>query len=386
MRILILPSWYPTPARPVNGIFIREQANALAAVHTVRVLYLDVLPRGHNEKARSYSTTEHGYVEETIEVPNRLFIWQFSYLLAMLRALRRLNRTFSPDVIHCHIAVPAGWAAVALRRIANVPLVLTEHSSEFDSWRKRPGLRLMARRAFAGIDVVIAVSEGQRRRVERVFGRTKRLLLVPNIVDTSRFKPSPFPDTAGGYRLLFVGLMDTDQKGVHVLLEALSRIKQSGVLDRPLHVDLVGDGVLRPGYEEQARALGVDDMLTCHGLQPHDVVARMMRENHALVLPSLHEALPLVIIEALASGRPVIATSCGGPEFMLDAGNGLVVEPGQPGPLVDAIVDLLTHLERYDPGSIASAAASKYSYSAVEGALSRIYSRLVERKQEKSGR
>ena len=262
-----------------------------------------------------------------------------------------------------------------LRPLFKIPTVLTENSSEFESWWKRPGLRWMAQRAFAGADVVIAVSEGLRQRIIQRFHRRKGLVVVPNIVDTSRFAPSPLPATEAGYRLLFVGLLDTTQKGVPILLEALALIRQQSTLR--VHVDLIGDGALRPGYQEQTHALQLDDMVTFHGLQTHAVVAQMLKQSHALMLPSLHEALPLVIIEALASGRPVISTRCGGPEFMIDETNGCIVEPGQIAPLADAIADVLTHLDRYDPERIATAAANRYSYAAVTTALTKVFRTLV---------
>ncbi len=99
--------------------------------------------------------------------------------------------------------------------------------------------------------------------------------------------------------------------------------------------------------------------------------------SHALVLPSLHEALPLVIIEAFASGRPVIGTRCGGPEYIIDNTNGLVVELGQPGPLADAIATLLAHLGRYEPQAIAGAANRQFSYRAITNSLTKVYTELL---------
>lgn len=380
MRILITPSWYPTPTNPVNGIFIREQADALHKVHEVWVLYLEVLPRSQSRKPQHRFSRERGYIEEIIEVPNRCGIWQFTYLWYMLKALWRLHRRFSPDIIHCHIAVPAGWAVAMLRPFLRIPIVLTENSSEFGPWLGRPGLRWMARAAFSGVDVVIAVSEGLKLRIRQTFRQTGRIMIVPNIVDTSRFVPMPMPATFEGYRILFVGLLETPQKGVPVLLESLAQIRRGGKLQ--LHLDLVGDGALRSSYEAQAQQLGLEEVVTFHGLQSHEAIALRLQQSHALVLPSLHEALPLAIIEALVSGRPVISTRCGGPEYMLDTTNGLIVEPGRADLLAGAITDLLTHLDRYDPRRIAADASSRYSYSAVAYALNKIYLGLVRKNRK----
>jgi glycosyltransferase involved in cell wall biosynthesis len=175
--------------------------------------------------------------------------------------------------------------------------------------------------------------------------------------------------------------MDTDQKGVGILLEAMARIRTEDRLDRPVQLELVGDGERRREYEEQVERLGLQGAVRFHGIQPHQVIASLMEQCHALVLPSLHEAAPLVIIEALASGRPVISTRCGGPEYMLDETTGIVVEPGQPARLASAIVDMLTHLERYDPQTIASTAEERYGQSAITTALDKIYARLCSRQK-----
>ncbi len=180
------------------------------------------------------------------------------------------------------------------------------------------------------------------------------------------------------YNLLFVGLLDTDQKGLGLLLEALALIRNNNQVEIQLNV--VGDGLLRAVYEARAQALGLADRVSFLGLMPQREIADLLLESHALVQPSLHESQGVVIIEALASGRPVISTRCGGPEYMVNESNGIIVEPGQAEPLADAMVELLTHLERYNPFQIAREAAEKYSYEAVTAALTRVYEKVLSRK------
>lgn len=85
----------------------------------------------------------------------------------------------------------------------------------------------------------------------------------------------------------------------------------------------------------------------------------------------------MVIIEALVSGRPVISTSCGGPEYMIDSTNGLIVKPGDAEELANAIHDLLTNINRYDPHLISSQARKLYSYKAVVAVLTDVYQTLL---------
>ncbi|HKP53257.1 MAG TPA: glycosyltransferase [Chloroflexia bacterium] len=374
MRILIIPSWYPTPRSPVTGIFVREQANALGQLHDVRVLYVDVLPRGTRRKSRRRVTRHRSYVEEIVEVPNLPGLWQFAYLWSLFCALRRLRRTFRPDVIHCHVAVPAGWGVAMLRTLFKLPVVLTEHSGEFVSWTRRFGLRWMARRAFQRVDTIITVGEVQKRLLKETFPHAAPIRVVSNMVDTARFVPAPFPPTDEEYRLLFIGLLDTKDKGLHHLLDALAQVEEKHGI--PLHLTVVGDGLLRPDYAIQAARLGLGDNVTFVGIQPNSEVARLLRESHTLVLPSLYESQSVVVIESLASGRPVIATRCGGPEFLINDENGLVVEPGQAAPLAEAIANLLTHLDRYDPHAIAADAAKRYGQDTLVATLTEIYQAL----------
>ncbi|MBF6612060.1 MAG: glycosyltransferase [Chloroflexi bacterium] len=374
MRILIIPSWYPTPRRPINGVFVREQADALSHTHEVRVLYLDVLPRGWHRRSSSRVSTERGYVEDTIEVPNYPLIWQFIYLAYLGRAYWKLRAQFKPDVVHCHVAVPSGWGVALLRRLFRAPIVLTEHTGQFEVWRARCGLRWMAHVAMSAADVVIAVGERQKQDLIENSPAIKRLEIVSNVVNTNLFQPSPLPPASEGYHILFVGILDSPWvKGVSVLLKATALLKQSNL---PVHLDLVGGGNLLAEYKAQAKHLGVDDVVSFHGAQPHEAVAQFFRKSHLYVMSSLTESQSLVVIEALASGRPVVSTRCGGPEYMINSTNGLIVEPGQAEPLAAAITELLTHLDRYDPQSIAADAARLYSQVTITEALTAIYQRL----------
>ncbi len=377
IRILILPSWYSTTTRPVSGIFVQQQADCLSKTHEVRVLYLDILQRRETRAPRRYIRQERGYIEEIIEVPNRPLLWQFSYLRRLRKAIAALRGQFDADIVHCHVAVPAGWGAVMLRAMGlfpKIPIVLTEHSSDVRSWLGRPGLRWMARQAFARADVVIAVSDGQKQRIKQAFPKTKDFSVIPNMVDTSRFVPTLMPPVQGNaYRLLFVGLMDTPQKGIPVLLDALVHIKEHTALT--IHTDLIGDGALRTQYEAQAARLGLQEGVTFHGYKPPEAIAQYLLECHAFVLPSLHESQGVVVIEALVSGRPAVSTRCGGPEFLIDGSNGLIVGPGEPMPLAKAIIDVLSHLERYDPQQISADAVKRFSCEAVSAQLSALYSR-----------
>ncbi len=165
MRILIVPSWYPTPNNPIDGIFIREQVDALKEQHSVYVIFLEILPRHHNGKATRKVSFERGYTEEFIEVPAWPFVWRFTYLWYLIKAYLQIKQQFAPQIIHAHVALPAGWASVIVGRLFRVPVVITENSSTFEPWLSRRTWKIMAQQAIAGADVLVAVSEGLRQRI-----------------------------------------------------------------------------------------------------------------------------------------------------------------------------------------------------------------------------
>jgi glycosyltransferase involved in cell wall biosynthesis len=141
-----------------------------------------------------------------------------------------------------------------------------------------------------------------------------------------------------GAHLVLVGRLAA-VKGVPVLLDALAR-----VTDIPgLRLTLVGDGPDRAALETHARALGLSGIVTFAGYQTSTQVAATLRDADALVLPSFAEGLPVVLMEAMATGLPVIATQIAGiPELVRDGENGRLVPPGNADALAEAIRDILT--------------------------------------------
>jgi glycosyltransferase involved in cell wall biosynthesis len=144
---------------------------------------------------------------------------------------------------------------------------------------------------------------------------------------------------------IFVGRL-TRQKGVHDLLEALAILKRDG---RPMDLTVVGDGPERGNLKAQARALGLN--VTFTGFVAPELVGYHLRDKRVFVLPALEEGLGLVVAEALTQGVPVVATRSGGiPDLIVDPEAGMLVPPGSPGAIADA-VRVVSSEERYKVGA-----------------------------------
>ena len=130
-----------------------------------------------------------------------------------------------------------------------------------------------------------------------------------------------------------------EKKGLDVLLRAFAQL---GPLSPPRTLRLVGDGPLRPRLEALARELALGDRVEFLGRRPHDEVASLVRGCEVFALPSIAEPFGIAALEALACGRPVVASAVGGlPEFIEDGRNGLLVAPGDPEALACALRRLL---------------------------------------------
>ena len=156
-------------------------------------------------------------------------------------------------------------------------------------------------------------------------------------MDVEEFAPGPGPV---GRRLLFVGILSHSHshKGLHYLLEALAEAPC-----RRVCLDVVGDGDARLAYEEQCRRLGISDRVHFLGRLYGPTLVKRYKNAYALVQPSTNDSFPTTIVEAMACGRPVIASRIGGLSSIVRHGiNGNLVKPGDPRALALAIEDLFS--------------------------------------------
>lgn len=370
LRVLVVPKWYPWPERPVFGLFCREHARALATRHDVVVLASLATRRPDFAAYRLEDSVEDGI--RTLRVRYRRPFLRPAAMgfqtLGMLAALRRLRREgWKPDVIHAHV-YQAAPPALILGRRAGAPVVVTEHYTGFQRGLVTGYDRLLAKGSFERADLVAPVSEELAARLRELAPRA-RMEVVPNVVDTDVFAPpTARAPRDGPPRLLNVAEL-VDKKGQRFLLEALAEIPDATL-------DVVGEGELREALLGQARELGIADRVRLLGGQPRERVAELMRAADLFVLPSLHENLPVVLIEAQATGLPAVASDVGGVAELVDGEAGLLVPPGDPAALAAAIRRALDSRDGSDPAALARRARERYGYAAICERWTALYERL----------
>ena len=253
---------------------------------------------------------------------------------------RRALAAHRPVLVHAHFGTNA-LDAIPIARALGVPLVVTYHGMDIATRPRRERDRRRRERVFRTADRVIAVSEFIAARLREAGCPEDRLVVHHIGVDTRRFTPGD-PAERSGSQILFVGRLVT-KKGLTHLLRAMPRVQQM-VPDAELVV--VGDGPLRARHEAEARELGVRCRFV--GVQSPDQVRDWMRRSAVLCAPSVvtptgnAEGLPITILEAQATGLPVVAFPSGGSaEGIIDGETGWIVPPGDEATLAERLAGLL---------------------------------------------
>ncbi len=264
--------------------------------------------------------------------------------------LRSILRQFQPDIVHCHL-FRATLVGAPLAWLMRVPVILeTYHGRE--AWRQGGGLKgsfVIDRLVAHCVGHMIAVSEAAARFLtdhKRI--PAQKITVIPNGRDLQAFQPgSGIQGRAVRQRLGIpasapvlgvIGRLEP-QKGHRYLLQALPPICDAFPDIRLL---LVGEGSLDATLQAQATDLGLQDNVIFAQFQ-RDIPA-FLEAMDIVVLPSLHEGLPLTAIEASAMAKPMVATAVDGtPEVVRDGITGLLVPPAAPDSLADAVLTLLHH-------------------------------------------
>ncbi len=380
-QVLFITPWYPSESNFVKGIFVKELARAVALYGEVTVAAFAGWADNLKSFLRIDRSNEDGLtiyrfrLKKTSSVPLLNTLLSYWCIYKIFRITVRSGK--APEIIHAHVytyAVPA----VLIGRLFRIPVVVSEHSTIFPRRTLRLKERWKARFGLGHVDAILPVSEGLGRHI-RAYGIHNRFTVIPNTVDTLLFNAAPPISKGQGIikKILVVGLLH-DNKGYPVLFEAVRILTQRR---SDFIVDVVGDGEGRERYKQRVADLGIIDFIHFRGAQPKEIVSRYMKECDFFLLPSLFETFGVVFTEALASGKPVIASDIDGPNEIIDSSNGIRVKPGDAAALAEAIDYMLDHYIVYDYLTIARKAKEMYSHESVGKKLTGIYESLLRKKR-----
>jgi glycosyltransferase involved in cell wall biosynthesis len=284
------------------------------------------------------------------------------------------------DVVHLHSAgaplvtlLRAGVLCVA-GRLAGCRVLLHAHGGRIALWATSTARRRVARLALRAATVVIAVSEDARATLADALG-TDRVVRIDNGVDLDRFSPREQGAAGGPPQVLYVGLL-SPRKGVLDLIEASRRLTERDIRHDLVLVGGTPDEGPAGEAEVRAAAAAAGPHVTLLGQEPFEAMPALYRRADVFCLPSWWEAMPLSVLEAMASGVAVVATRVGDVPRLLDDGRaGILVPPRDPAALSDAVAEVLTDV----PSRVSTAragrdrAVAQFSASATIAAIDALY-------------
>jgi len=397
MRVFILPSWCPTPDKPLQGSFFVEQADALARVRphwNLAICLFDLArsrlpwrPQSLPQFIRDWlttppvamSTSSHGlhiYRAWAVHLPA---VWvrdqQEAGVAALTRhaalALADFTRRFGkPDLIHAHAATPGGTAAVRLGCRHGIPVGITEHMGPMP-WpahqTENGSPNQLIKETYANVTRSSAVSRALADRL-RDLGLANEVAVIPNFLDDEGITSSCGQRQPGApFAFLSVGAPGHG-KGTDLLLKAFARFHSPAVLA------IVGDSPERPAMMQLACELGIAGRVEWLGNVPRAEMPGHYERCDAFVLPSRAETFGVTYIEALACGKPLIATYCGGPEDIVTQENGLLVPVDNIDSLGMAMATMAANYRAYSPDALRADFLARFSASVIANQLEEWYS------------
>jgi teichuronic acid biosynthesis glycosyltransferase TuaC len=390
-KILVLSRNYPNRVTPILGLWVESLVSHVSRLCEIKVIaptpYCPPLP-GLKGFTR-FRSIERALDREGVEVFHPRFltgpgystynIESSLYYWSIRHYIDRLREKFPFDLIHANFAYPDGVVAAKLAERYKVPFVITEHASWTPWMDNYPKVHRQAIWAAERSAFHIAVSRFARETIAYYTGESKKLRIVPNGVDVDIFTPRTNGERMDPNQILYVGFM-RHVKGIDVLLKAMQQL----VKHNPnLKLVLVGGGIYRHSQAQEldlrqmAAELGIEKHVSFVGIKSRTDVAKYMRQSAVLVLPSRTETFGAVLVEALACGTPVVATSCGGTVDIVNRNVGRLVPKENPGELAKAIQEVISERKKFDPTELRDYAVTNFSWEQIARRTVDLYSEAL---------
>ena len=385
LKVAVITSYFPSSAQPWQGRSAYQILRVLARNADVRVFFPNsTYPSWLKPRTRTYDHLDPAYSTPDVKVS----YYPYSALPLVSRPLNGWMaarvllphvRGFAPDLIFSCFLYPDGYAALKIGKVLSVPVVTQSIGSDINRIGD-PISAMQTRTVLRETDFLVTVSDDLRKKAVTMGAPPEKTRAVVNGCDLSVFHVRDRLEARQKLRIdpaaeavVYIGRMDV-KKGLRELVEAAASLHP----ERPnLHVYLVGEGPDRPLIESAIQGNNATSYIHALPACAFDDVAAWMAAADLVTLPSYMEGCPNVVLEALACGRPVVATNVGGiPEIMSDE-CGRLVPPRDPVPLAQALTSVLD--TAWDAAAI-SARGSR-SWSTVAAELLEIFESLVSKRQ-----
>lgn len=396
MNIFIIPSWYPDNENPLDGIFIKEQAESLAEFHADKNFIVSVCSNNYLSISRpdiyiktlnKFRLSEKNKVsirKNLIELYDSALTWSSklggdinnivkSHESNFLKAQSEFGKI---DLIHAHVSFPGGFTAMELKKKYDIPFVITEHMGPFPFEKFLENGKLLSKisEPLLNADKVIAVSSSLAKKIESF--EISAPVIIPNLVNENIFTPAESEKKAGEHKIRFLTVSSfTEQKGIKELLNGILKVVK---LSNNFEITIAGTGPLEQYIENFISENDLAKTITLVRNPDRKDIPLLFMESDAFILPSRHESFGIVYLEAMSCGIPVIATDCGGPSDFIKDFNGILIPLNDPDKISEAVIYVSDAISNYSKNEIRKFVVDNYSRKVVTDKIISLYKEVLK--------
>ena len=380
MNVLVIPAWYPRGKDKLMGIYHKEFCQALGNIKNIKVDMLFVDRQRIKAPIKYLFMKKKEIIKEknyNVYITKMLDLDKISRTLSTKNYVKKLEKIYldyiktnnKPDIIHAEEIFPSGYAACVLGKKYHIPVVVTEHATYFERFFKgeyKEYGNFVLNNAY--------ITTVSKFMLDKIPLSNDKKSVLPNLVDTEIFKKKR--NKIKGLRIVRATAL-REGKRIDDLFKAVKILIDNNIKD--VHITIIGDGFLEKYYKDKCHELGMDDYVDFIGRKTKEEIAEILNKNNMTVITSDMETFCIPVIEALASGMPVVSTKCLGPEEYLDEKCGKLVEFGNIEKLAQAIKEVYDNIDNYDINYLRSV-ADRYSSKNITDMALKIYKEILSKK------
>ncbi|MGG7142786.1 glycosyltransferase [Clostridium nigeriense] len=384
MKVLLLPSWYPDSKKPLNGVFFKEQAEALSKegieVIVLSINIRDIRQIDFKEKLNKLEVS----IENNITVyryntynyfPKMQELYLKYYSILVNKMIKKiLSKEGHIDIVHIHSALDMGIAYSKSR--LDLPYVITEHSTKYSRKLLNNTQKKYLTNVFSKADRVLVVGNGLKNDISEYIDKSK-IEVIPNLVKMPEINISKESNNKNKkFRFFSLGFL-TFKKGMDLLIEAFN-LGRNELKNVELFIG--GNGEEMNNLKTLISRYNLSDNIFLLGELSREEVAINMNECDCFILTSRFETFGIVYIEAMNYGKPVIASITGGPDTFINEKCGLLVKNENIDEIKNAMIKMISEYDKYDKYYISRFCENNFSENVVANKLVSIYREVIKDK------
>lgn len=371
MRVLFISSWFPNKTEPTNGNFVEQHAISIQPYCDLTILHVRA---AEVSKVEIEPVSNNGLKGFIIYFPKRKFNF-LAYLRYYRKGFKLIEQSVGKiDLIHLNVILPVGVIAYFAKVFKNIPYLITEHATIYKKERRNElsTLRLVASQLIAKNATYICPVSHNLAIEMRSLGIEGNYKVIPNVVNTLLFKS--VEKNHSTFNILHISTLVEDHKNGKGIIRTIKKLSQKR---NDFKVKVISDLNINQ-FEKDAINLGLNmELFELEGAKNTSEISEAFNTADVFILFSNYENLPCVIIEAHASGVPVISTNVGGINEMITKENGILIPPKDEDALLAAIEAVMDKKITFDHKAIEQKAKAIYSYQSVGQQYFELYQQML---------